>query len=143
MEKLNIKYYDIEELGIWPIYSTDMEAVSEGQQKLSLHLKRERNSQIVKQAKEYFKARNNGKLFCEVCKFDFSKKYGLIGEGFIEAHHTKPVSKMQPGDTTRIEDFIMVCSNCHSMLHVGGNYLSYEDLKSRIKVQEKSENQYI
>ena len=133
MEKLDIKYFDIEELGTWPIHLTDMEAVSEGQQKLSLHLKRERNSQIVKQAKEQFKMRNNGRLFCEVCKFDFSERYGQIGEGFIEAHHKKPISKMQPGDVTRIEDFIMVCSNCHSMLHIGNECIPHEELKARLK----------
>lgn len=138
MEKLDIKYFNIEELGTWPIHLSDMEAVSEGQQKLSVHLKRERNSKIVKHAKERFKTKNNGKLFCEVCKFDFSEKYGLIGEGFIEAHHIKPISMMQPGDITRIEDFIMVCSNCHSMLHIGSNPMTHEDLKSRLNAQEKS-----
>ena len=133
MEKLDIKYFDIEELGTWPIHSANMESVSEGQQKLSLHLKRERNSQIVKQAKERFKMRNNGRLFCEICKFDFSERYGEIGEGFIEAHHKKPISKMQPGDVTRIEDFILVCSNCHSMLHIGNECIAHEELKARLK----------
>lgn len=90
MEKLDIKYFEIEELGTWPIYLNDMDAINEGQQKLSLHYERERNSTIAKKAKERFKIRNNGKLFCEVCKFDFSEKYGVLGLGFIEAHHKNP-----------------------------------------------------
>ena len=136
MENLDIKYFDIEELGTWPIHLTEIEAVSEGQQQLSLHLTRERNSKIVKQAKELFKIKNNGRLFCEICKFDFSEKYGAIGNGFIEAHHKKPVSSMKIGDVTRIEDFIMVCSNCHSMLHIGNGCMSQEELTLQLKVQE-------
>ncbi len=27
----------------------------------------------------------HGRLYCEVCKFDFEKKYGVIGKDFIEA----------------------------------------------------------
>ena len=109
--------------------------VCEGEQKLLQHLSRERNSQIVKQAKEFFKIRNNGRLFCEVCGFDFYTQYGDIGDNFIEAHHKKPVSKMISNDFTTINDFIMVCSNCHSMLHVGEEWLTCEDLKLRIKTR--------
>lgn len=132
MENTDIKYFDIEDLGIWPIYLSDIE-VSEGEQKLSQHLKRERSSKIVKVAKEFFKKRNNGRVFCEVCEFDFSKRYGTIGDDFIEAHHKKPISKMEIGDITRIDDFIMVCSNCHSMLHISKQEISPDDLKLRLK----------
>lgn len=132
MESIDIKYFDIEELGVWPIPLSDME-VSEGELKLSQHLKRERNSKIVKLAKENFKKRNNGRIFCEVCGFDFLERYGEIGDGFIEAHHKKPVSKMKSGDITRIDDFVMVCSNCHSMLHIGKEWISHEELKSMLK----------
>lgn len=133
MENIDIKYYDIEELGTWPIYLSDIEAVSEGEQKLSQHLKRERNLTIVRKAKERFRERNNGRLFCEICKFDFSERYGEIGEGFIEAHHKKPISKMKTGDLTKIEDFIMVCSNCHRMIHTGNDCMTPEELKLRLK----------
>lgn len=128
MENIDIKYFDIEELGTWPIHLADIE-VKEGEQKLSRHLIRERNSKIVKSAKELFKIRHNGRVFCEICNFDFSRKYGEVGKDFIEAHHKKPISKMDLDDVTRIEDFIMVCSNCHSMLHRGTDWLSHEELK--------------
>ena len=131
MENTDIKYYNIEDLGIWPI-SSSIE-VSEGQLKKSQHLRRERDSRIVRIAKEHFKRKNNGKIFCEICNFNFSEKYGEIGEGFIEAHHKNPISKMNPGDITKIEDFVMVCSNCHRMLHTGDIWISHEELKKRIK----------
>ena len=131
-ENTDIKYFEIEELGTWPINPSDLE-VNEGKQKLSQHLKRERNLQIVKKAKELFKRKNNGKIFCEICKFDFSERYGEIGEGFIEAHHKKPISQMKPEDITRIEDFVMVCSNCHSILHIGTDWISHEELKKKLE----------
>lgn len=136
MENIDIKYFDIENLGIWPIHKNELQ-VNEGNQKLSLHLMRERNSQIVKLAKKLFKQKNEGKVFCEICKFDFMAKYGDIGESYIEAHHKKPISKMKAEDVTRIDDFIMVCSNCHSMLHIGKEGISYEDLILRIKDNER------
>ena len=133
-ENIDIKIYDIESLGLWLINLTDME-ISEGDIVLAQHLRRERNSKIVRLAKERFKTINNGKLFCEVCEFDFEKKYGSLGIGFIEAHHKKPISKMKPGDITKIEDFLMVCSNCHSMLHLGDNCITHEMLKLKIDKQ--------
>ncbi|MBR3752860.1 MAG: HNH endonuclease [Ruminiclostridium sp.] len=128
MENTDIKYFDIEELGIWPITSIDL-AVHEGDQILSHHLRRERNSQIVKLAKDHFKRKNNGRIFCEICEFDFSKTYGALGAGFIEAHHKTPIAKMNTTDVTTIDDFVMVCSNCHSMLHKGERWISCDELK--------------
>ena len=131
MENIDIKYYKIEELGTWPIHVSNVE-VSEGEQKIAQHLERERNLKIVKLAKELFRNRHNGEVFCEVCGFDFCETYGDLGEGFIEAHHKKPISQMVSGDLTKIEDFIMVCSNCHSMLHTGNEWISHEELKIRL-----------
>ena len=59
----------------------------------------------------------HSKLYCEVCGFDFEEKYGELGKDFIEAHHVKAVSTMRENEKTKIEDIVMVCSNCHSMIH--------------------------
>ena len=83
------------------------------------HLVRERNSKVVKEAKRLFRLAHDGKLFCEVCGFDFSEKYGRIGDGFIEAHHIVELSKTNGEYAIKPSDFTMVCSNCHSMLHRG------------------------
>ena len=53
----------------------------EGSYRLRTHLVRERNNKVVKEAKRQFKLAHDGRLFCEVCGFDFSKKYGKIGNG--------------------------------------------------------------
>ena len=56
-------------------------------------------------------------LACEVCGFDFHATYGELGRDYAECHHTKPISTMQPGDTTKLADLAIVCANCHRMLH--------------------------
>jgi hypothetical protein len=81
-----------------------------------LEMKLVRNRRLVQAAKRHFKARH-GKLFCEVCKFDFQIEYGIRGLDFIEAHHQKPIAKIRAGTRLRIADLSMVCANCHRMLH--------------------------
>ena len=55
---------------------------------------------------------------CSVCGFDFKKKYGVMGEGFIHVHHIVPVSKLGPEYLIDPEkDLTPVCPNCHAMLH--------------------------
>ncbi len=107
----------------------DDDEFSEGKLSIKEHIKRERNHQLIIKAKEKFKQKN-GSLYCEVCGFDFSKAYGEIGNDFIEAHHIKPVSELKENEKTKIEDIVMVCSNCHSMLHRKRPWLTKEQLKT-------------
>ncbi len=52
------------------------------------------------------------------CGFDFEKTYGLHGNGFIEVHHTKPVCTLEGESAVNpISDMVVVCSNCHRMIH--------------------------
>ncbi len=101
----------------------------EGREVLQKHILRERNSMLVLKAKQKFKE-NHGRLFCEVCGFIFEEKYGSIGKDFIEAHHIKPISEMKENEKTKITDIVMVCSNCHKMLHRKRPWISKEKLKS-------------
>ena len=55
---------------------------------------------------------------CSVCGFDFGKKFGEIGAGFIHIHHLKPLSEIRKGyKLNPIEDLRPVCPNCHAMIH--------------------------
>ncbi|WP_394230911.1 HNH endonuclease [Bacillus thuringiensis] len=101
----------------------------EGKKKLRLHIYRERNSKLIRTVKDKFKSKNNGKLFCEICKFDYKEKYGELGEDYIEGHHVIPVSELKEGSKTKVEDIILVCANCHRMLHRKRPWLSKEQLK--------------
>ncbi len=97
-----------------------------------IHLHRERNQKVIKIAKENFKEKY-GRLFCQVCEFDFEDKYGEIGNGFIEGHHTIAVSEMKPNHQTKPEDIALVCANCHRMLHRKRPWLSINELKEILK----------
>ncbi len=67
---------------------------------------------------------------CQVCGFDFEQHYGAIGQSFIEAHHKLPLAQL-PKDSFLLpvpkDDFVVVCSNCHNMLHRQGTTLSFEE----------------
>lgn len=107
--------------------SVDEWAFPEGAVAERQHLARERNHQLVLKAKRRFKELH-GRLFCQVCGFDFSERYGELGEDYIEAHHTLPVSEMDEGHVTRIDDLAMVCANCHRMLHRRRPWLGMHEL---------------
>lgn len=96
------------------------------------HKARERNSQVIYNAKSNFK-KKHGKLFCEICNFDFENKYGELGKDFIEAHHTIAVSDMEAGHLTKPNDIAMLCSNCHKMIHKRRPWLTMDNLKAILK----------
>lgn len=50
---------------------------AEGRQILKTHLSYERNNKVIKLANARFKQLHNGKLFCEVCGFDFIRHMGI------------------------------------------------------------------
>jgi len=106
-------------------------AFPEGKEKYKLHRSLERDSSIGKKAKEN-RMDTVGELRCDVCQFSFSDKYGELGAGFIEAHHTIPVSQLKGERKTNIKDMALVCSNCHRMLHSGNQLLSVSELKDII-----------
>jgi len=118
------KFHEVDRIG----FTEDAEGFPEGKIKLKQHLVREQNPEVIKLAKERF-ILQNGKLFCEVCGFDFKAHYGDIGEGYIEGHHTKSISGMAENEATKVEDIALVCANCHRMLHRKGPWLSVNQLK--------------
>ncbi len=105
---------------------------SEGKILLKSHLQRERNVKLIELSKKKF-IEKHGRLYCEVCGFDFEATYGELGENFIEAHHIKPVSQMTENEKTSIDDIVMVCANCHSMIHRKKPWLKKNDIKNLVK----------
>lgn len=96
----------------------DSYSVSEGNLLYKLHRFRERNRTIIdKKKKEHIK--KHGNLACELCSFDFEKVYGEVGRGFIECHHRTPLSELTPNTKTTLNDLMLICSNCHRMVHRG------------------------
>ena len=111
----------------------DDEEFPEGKILYRQHIIRERNSTLVKKIKKI--AEENNSLFCSICEFDFYKKYGDLGKGYIECHHVVPVSDYTKNRKTKIKDLILVCSNCHRMLHRKRPWLTQKELKLLINVE--------
>ena len=109
----------------------------EGRRQLKQHIVRERNPMLVQAAKKKFKQEHSGRLFCEICEFDFFSTYGDIGEDYIEVHHKKPISKMKEGEKTKIEDVAVICSNCHRIIHRKKPWLTVEQVKKIVKRHRK------
>ena len=73
---------------------------------------------------------NNGRLKCEVlgCSFDFFETYGEVGFEFAHVHHLKPLADRETPTATKLDDLVIVCANCHAMIHRGGKCRPLEDL---------------
>jgi 5-methylcytosine-specific restriction enzyme A len=66
---------------------------------------------------------------CNVCKMDFSKIYGEIGNGFIHVHHLVELSSIKEEYKVHaVKDLRPVCPNCHAMLHRKKPAYSIEEL---------------
>jgi 5-methylcytosine-specific restriction protein A len=77
------------------------------------HKRIERNKKLALKAKAIHGYK------CKACGFDFERNYGVIGRGFIEAHHLTPLSMLK-GQKVKLNpstDFTVLCANCHRMIH--------------------------
>lgn len=79
-----------------------------------MHRRIERNPRAAKEAKKYHGVR------CQACNLEFSERYGDLGNGFIEAHHLRPIASLEEGSAVSYDvatDFAVLCPNCHRMIH--------------------------
>ncbi|KPJ73372.1 hypothetical protein AMJ52_03840 [candidate division TA06 bacterium DG_78] len=93
------------------VYAEESDAPA-GKLLFRLHKKCEDRPKLVQKKKKRARI-----LKCEICSFDFEKTYGPVGKGFIEMHHKVPLFQLRPTRKTRLSDLILVCSNCHHILH--------------------------
>lgn len=105
---------------------------AEGRLLTRLHLRRERSRELVRRKKEAA-LRDTGTLACQVCGFDFLAAYGERGRGFIECHHTVPVSSLGEGGKTSAKDLALVCANCHRMIHAGRPWWTVEEAQAAVR----------
>lgn len=125
-----------ERVGIEPIEENETKTFEEGSSLYALHRKLERDSAVAKLAKKR-RLSEKGELTCDVCGFSFQEVYGSVGSGYIEAHHTVPVSEMakRGKKKTHMAEIALVCSNCHRMIHRYRPWLTIAELS---KVLSKS-----
>ncbi|WP_018609424.1 MrcB family domain-containing protein [Uliginosibacterium gangwonense] len=81
-----------------------------------MHKRIERNASLAKAAKKH-----HG-YTCRVCKTNFEARYGEIGKEYIEAHHLQPLASIKGKKVAMnpATDFVVLCSNCHRMIHRSG-----------------------
>lgn len=106
----------------------DPQARTEGGEKVFISIKRERDP----------KAREAGLMIhgldCMACGFNFERTYGSWGKGFIEVHHVVPLSEAGRSETDPATDLIVLCANCHRMVHrKRGVCLSLDELRAQIE----------
>jgi hypothetical protein len=90
---------------------------TEGALQLKSHYRRERSRKLVSLKKGQYK-KAQGTLNCEICGFSFEGVYPhTLGDNFIEVHHKIPLSKIHQTIKTTLNDLLLVCANCHRMIH--------------------------
>lgn len=87
------------------------EARTEGGEHVYISIRRERDPQLRDDALAI-----HG-FDCMGCGFNFEKAYGDLGKGFIEVHHIVPLADAGKSITDPSTDLIVLCSNCHRMVH--------------------------
>jgi hypothetical protein len=108
-------------MGLWKVGYTDIDeknySAMEGVAQLRSHYRRERSRKLINLKKEQYK-KINGKLRCEICGLSFEEVYPkALGDDFIEAHHKIPLAQINQVIRTTLDDLLLVCSNCHRMIH--------------------------
>lgn len=78
-----------------------------------------------------------GRLDCEVCGFNFYRRYGEIGRYFAECHHLVPLAEGE--STNSLADLAVLCSNCHSMIHTSKPPFSVAELRRIVHQNNRDE----
>jgi len=110
----------------------------EGLGKIRTHLKQDRNNAFIAKCKKDWRIQNFGRMPCYICEKELEKEYeGLnIGKhGCLEAHHIVLLSASKEERTTRQEDLVILCPNCHSIAHMNINSKNVDEIKLLLKKQ--------
>lgn len=77
----------------------------------------------------------DGKLRCAVagCRFCFEDVYGAKAHAYIQVHHLQPLSSRAGASKTSLKDLMLVCANCHAMIHYLGAGRSLRRLVQRAR----------
>lgn len=129
--KYIVNFVDVVEVENSRVKETSPQKVSytEGRIYYIYSKKYERDPRIRKEAMDYHGYK------CKVCGFEFEKKYGEIGQGYIEIHHLNPLYVNSEEVSVDIEkDLAPLCSNCHRMVHRKRNrVVAIDELKQMIQ----------
>jgi 5-methylcytosine-specific restriction enzyme A len=95
------------------------------------HRRAERSPSLAREAKGIHGTR------CQVptCGKELADTYGEIAEGYIEAHHLTPFASLdgRPTELDPATDFVVVCPDCHRMLHRRAEPYTLDELSLMIE----------
>ncbi|WP_435256596.1 HNH endonuclease [Thioclava sp. FR2] len=114
-----------------PQMSPDERSFPEGALISRVHLERERDPRVVREAKKRFRERH-GKLYCEVCGWNPDVSYLGLHDSpqLIEAHHDVPLASLDYSGQTRLEDIRLLCPNCHRAIHSARPWMRVGDFRN-------------
>lgn len=107
----------------------DDQAYAEGKVVIRTMKQRQRSRQLVHEAKAKFRDLHGGRLFCEVCGFDFDRAYGIT---YIEAHHTEPIANLEDEIENTTDAVVLLCANCHRAAHTRTPPYSLDELRNML-----------
>jgi len=91
-------------------------SADETKRRLVSHYRVERDRRISREKVARFKF-EHGSVFCEACKFQFEESYGDYAKDVIDVHHIRPLASLLPNTLTRLSDLMLLCPNCHRVVH--------------------------
>lgn len=115
-----------------PVAQDEM-AFPEGRMIARTHLHRERDSNLIREAKKLFRQNGDGKLRCEACEWPrHSKLEGSpLADEVIEGHHDVPLAAPEYPGVTKVKDIRLLCPNCHRTIHRIRPWVSVEEFINR------------
>ncbi len=141
---LNYTWYDRRQ-GVEAVERVDIEEdafiYAEGKEIRQTRTLRQRNPRLTDEAKSRY-LHEHGELRCEICGTSFEEVYGAIGEGYIEAHHPEPLSEMDGEQFVDVDGIVLLCANCHRMVHRKSPPFSIEALRQAVESQRKKKKSY-
>lgn len=70
---------------------------------------------------------------CQVCKFDYEKKYGIAGKNKIHVHHLNKLSQVGKRHLVDpVKDMTPVCANCHFIIHSREKPYTIDEMKEML-----------
>ena len=94
----------------------------------------ERNPKARRACVNHYLKKNNGKLKCEICGFDFGEVYGDEFKSKIHIHHKVEISSI--GAEYKIDptkDLIPICPNCHLIAHSKKPAYTPDEIRAMIR----------
>lgn len=80
------------------------------------------------------KAKKKYGLVCRGCGFKAASVPGNAGNRAIECHHIDPLSKREgKGRPTAVDQLLILCANCHRMIHSNEQALTLNELRRLIR----------